>query len=261
MLRKVKRILIEFMRMIGFGVTRYSTLEKLRRNSSAACDIELLKRLNSSNAENLLKYISKSKSQLRQDLFVLSHYEFKSGGYFVEFGAANGLDLSNTYLMEKEFGWKGILAEPAITWHKDLTSNRECNIETKCVWKDSKSILTFNQVDVAELSTISEYSSSDAHKNMRKKGKYYDVQTISLNDLLNKHNAPKDIDYLSIDTEGSEYEILSNFDFSEYTIGVITCEHNYTQTRDKLFLLLTTQGYRRVFQDLSLFDDWYVKIT
>ena len=76
---------------------------------------------------------------------------------------------------------------------------------------------------------------------------------------MKKYNAPKHIDYLSIDTEGSEYEILSNFDFSQNTFEVITCEHNYTPSRERLHLLLTKQGYRRVFEDLSLFDDWYVK--
>ena len=164
-------------------------------------------------------------------------------------------------IMEKEFEWNGILAEPATCWHKELKNNRTCNIETDCVWKDSKSVLTFNQVDVAELSTINSFSDTDSHSEARKNGITYEVKTISLNDLLKKYNAPKIIDYLSIDTEGSEYQILSHFDFSEYSFKVITCEHNYTPMREKLFSLLTQQGYQRVFEELSLFDDWYVKPT
>jgi hypothetical protein len=66
------------------------------------------------------------------------------------------------------------------------------------------------------------------------------------------------IDYLSIDTEGSEYEILANFDFSKHRFRVITCEHNYTQERDKIHTLLTEKGYLRKFEDVSQFDDWYV---
>tara|TARA_B100000242_G_C42645512_1_gene303440 strand:- start:264 stop:500 length:237 start_codon:yes stop_codon:yes gene_type:complete len=77
--------------------------------------------------------------------------------------------------------------------------------------------------------------------------------------MLKKHNAPKTIDYLSIDTEGSEFEILSNFDFDEYDIKIITCEHNYTSMREKIFDLLSAQGYERKYSEFSLFDDWYVR--
>ena len=51
-----------------------------------------------------------------------------------------------------------------------------------------------------------------------KKGKKYRIKTISLEDLLLKYNAPVVIDYLSMDTEGSEYEILSAFNFDKYKI-------------------------------------------
>jgi hypothetical protein len=84
------------------------------------------------------------------------------------------------------------------------------------------------------------------------------VRTISLNDLLQKHNAPAEIDYLSIDTEGSEFEILNAFDFSKHRVKVITCEHNYTEMREKIFKLLTENGYSRIYVEFSGFDDWYV---
>jgi hypothetical protein len=116
----------------GLGITRSTTLERLLQNSNAANDIELLQTLSNdnNNAESLLKFYSHSKSQLRQDLFVLSSLAFKKNGFFIEFGATNGIDLSNTHLMEKKFNWTGILAEPARCWHKDLSKKRNCNIET-----------------------------------------------------------------------------------------------------------------------------------
>jgi FkbM family methyltransferase len=180
-------------------------------------------------------------------------------GYFVEFGATNGIDLSNSYLLEKEFGWNGILAEPARTWHETLRLNRSAHIETKCVWKDSDSSLLFNETKYSELSTIDFFSASDSHFNARKKGSKYEVSTISLNDLLDKYHAPNRINYLSIDTEGSELEILRGFNFQKYKVDVITCEHNNTENRNAIFLLLTKNGYVKKYEELSQFDDWYVR--
>jgi FkbM family methyltransferase len=207
----------------------------------------------------LRSLISESKSQLRQDLFVLAELDFKRNGYFVEFGATNGVDLSNTYLLEKTFDWGGILAEPAKCWHRALGENRKSNIELNCVWRDSTSNLTFNEVDIAELSTITGYKKVDMHASRRNNGHSYSVKTISLNDLLDKYGAPAEIDYLSIDTEGSEFEILSNFDFDRYQFKVITCEHNFTPNRENIFELLAHHGYVRKFTGFSKWDDWYVK--
>jgi FkbM family methyltransferase len=171
------------------------------------------------------------------------------------------VSLSNTYLLEKEFGWRGIVAEPAARWQQDLKGNRNCHIESKCVWRDSNSVLTFNEADEGEYSTIDAFRSSDIHYQMRTRGTNYSVTTLSLEDMLNKYNAPRSIDYLSIDTEGTEFEILSAFDFSKYEFRVITCEHNFSQQRDKIFSLLTENGYSRLFEKLSRFDDWYVRGT
>jgi FkbM family methyltransferase len=255
----VKEIIKSSLRAFDIGITRCSTLEKLMEDSGAALDIQILLTLPNEHASQLIKHWTKSKSQFRQDLFVLSQLDFKTNGFFVEFGATNGIDLSNTYLLESEFGWAGILAEPAKCWHRDLKRNRSAKIETKCVWKDSNSTLTFNEVVAAEFSTIDAYSGAGLHTEARRKGKRYEVSTISLNDLLSKHNAPKQIDYLSIDTEGSEFEILSNFDFSKHSFRVITCEHNFTSARERIFEVLSRNGYVRKYQALSEIDDWYVK--
>ena len=205
-----------------------------------------------------LKEFKHSKSQLQQDLFVLLSFKFKSDGFFVEFGATDGLGLSNTYMLEKNFGWKGILAEPARSWHLSLKKNRSAEIETRCIWKESGKVLQFNETEVGELSTLDSFSNQDMHAHSRENGIKYEVETISLFDLRAEYKAPKFIDYLSIDTEGSEFEILENFDFTAYTFGFISCEHNFTENRSKVFDLLSRQGYVRIFEQCSQFDDWYL---
>jgi FkbM family methyltransferase len=256
----LKDLIATTLKRFDVGVTRFGTLQKLRQNDIAVNDIELLLTFPNHQASQLLQGLCKSKSQLRQDLFALSELEFKRNGYFVDFGATNGVDLSNTYLLEKEFGWTGILAEPAKCWHDALRKSRSAHVETSCVWRDSGSVVSFNEAYFSELSTIKAFNASDSLREIRKDGKTYDVKTISLNDLLTKYNAPRQIDYLSIDTEGSEFEILSTFDFDKYRVQVITCEHNFAPIREKIFSLLTRNGYIRKFQGLSRADDWYAKI-
>ncbi|WP_431237360.1 FkbM family methyltransferase [Mycolicibacterium aichiense] len=264
--RLLKRAVKSALKSFNLELTGYGTSDELRSAVRARSDIEFLRTMcdpeanpsSSQHFHHFLEYLPKSQSQYRQDLFVLSQLDFTNGGFFVEFGATDGIGLSNTYLLEKEFGWTGILAEPARTWHTALRSNRTATIETRCVWKDSDSMLDFNEVDNAGLSTIASYSDIDLHQPARRHGTAYTVATISLSDLLEKHNAPKVIDFLSIDTEGSEFEILSSFDFSKHSFRVITCEHNHTPMRGEIFKLLTDNGYRRVFPEISFNDDWYV---
>ena len=206
-----------------------------------------------------IKNAALSRAQLMQDLFVLYHLQNKRQGYFVEFGATDGVTINNTVLLEREFGWTGILAEPARAWHEPLRANRTCAVNTGCVWHTSGKTLLFNQTPDKEYSTIDELSGSDYHADRRVHGERYAVATVSLLDLLDQNDAPSIIDYLSIDTEGSEFEILNAFDFRKYDVQVITVEHNYTANRGRLYDLLVGSGYTRKFKTLSQWDDWYVR--
>jgi FkbM family methyltransferase len=209
-----------------------------------------------------LEYCAKNRnlsySQLFQDLLVLQLMHEKSQGYFVEFGAADGVFLSNTYLLEKDFNWSGIVCEPAISWKKALSENRSSIIDYRCVFHASGLNLPFLDVKNNELSTLQSYSQLDLHAANRSSGNEYLVETVSLEDLLDQHNAPHIIDYLSIDTEGSEFDILKVFNFKKYQFRIITVEHNHTEMRSEIYNLLICNGYTRIFKDLSGFDDWYV---
>lgn len=201
-----------------------------------------------------------SHAQLFQDLLVAFLLKGKHDGFFVEFGATNGRDLSNTLTLEKHWGWTGILAEPAKCWHAALKANRSAAIDTRCVWSQTGAQLEFKETDIAELSTLSNLVEKDFNKDSRVSGKTYAVETVSLNDLLKAHNAPRQIDYLSIDTEGSELAIIQAFDFSDYDISVMTVEHNFVEpNRQNMSDLLSSKGFIRLFDALSKFDDWYVK--
>lgn len=214
---------------------------------------------------NISKYSAFSNSQLNQDIFVLLMTKFKKEGFFVEFGACDGLHLSNTYLLEKIFKWNGILAEPAKIYHQKLKENRNCIIDTNAVHSLTGKELDFQMVyDHSDLSGLVENineNSKDKHRFKRNKNfEIYSVITISLSDLLKKYNAPSEIDYISLDTEGSEYEILKNFNFDEYKINIITVEHNYFEEKRNLIKeLLEENGFVRILEKKSQWDDWYVR--
>jgi FkbM family methyltransferase len=211
-----------------------------------------------------VRLLKNSNSQISQDVFVLLETIARgkvNSGFFVEFGAADGITLSNTLLLEKKFGWNGILAEPAVTWHQRLLNNRECKVDFRCVHSISGVKLSFEETTDALFSTQNSYLSTDLHHELRREGTSYSVESVSLNDLLSHHNSPINIDYMSIDTEGSELEILSNFDFSKYRIRVITVEHNFGENRSEINGLLLSKGYKQIHKYVSLFDDWYILVN
>jgi FkbM family methyltransferase len=178
----------------------------------------------------------------------------------VEFGACDGVHLSNTYLLEKTLAWRGVVAEPWPAWHQTLKEARTCLIETRCVWSSSGAKIKFSGISKDPvLSTASELLYGDLHANERKSGgqEEIEVETISLNDLLHNSQAPRDLDYLSMDTEGSELRILESLDFSRWQPKIITVEHNYSAQREQIYRLLSAQGYGRELEPFSKWDDWY----
>ncbi|WP_293676884.1 FkbM family methyltransferase [uncultured Phenylobacterium sp.] len=205
-----------------------------------------------------LEHLTRSKSQLLQELWVLYELGSPTGGYFVEIGACDGVSFSNTYLLEKQFAWTGIVVEPSRVWYPKLRENRACAVDERCVWGETGASVLFNEASVAMHATIDSYSDGDMHAESRRVGRRYAVETVSLNDLLRTWGAPGRIDYLSLDTEGSELDILSAFDFDAHDVRLITVEHNYTDRRQAIFDLLTAKGFARKFESLSRVDDWYV---
>lgn len=236
-------------------LVRRDRLRQLKQRENAWHDLAFIKATAPELRSRCVDLLDKSRSQIRQDLFALSHLDFKTGGFFVEFGATNGVELSNSYLMETEFGWSGILAEPGRGWHDLLRQNRKAIIDTRCVWSRSGEKISFTQTRNGLNSAISSFVKSSR----RLQGQSYEVETVSLDDLLDQHNAPQVIDFLSIDTEGSELDILGAVDFDRWSFRVLTVEHAHLPQQDEIHTLLSAQGYTRVMADISRFDDWYVK--
>lgn len=244
----------------GFILARKATFEQAKGNYYR--DLELIRRYSSpSLLPHVVDALQESKGQFRQDVFALAESGFKRNGYFVEFGGTDGVTGSNSYVLESLFGWSGVIAEPATRFHADLKANRNCDLDFRAVWSHSGENLPFKESNIGALSTFQFLESKDHYRALRKKGKTYAVETVSLLDLLVQAGAPHEIDYISIDTEGSELAILQGFDFSKYQFNAITVEHNFSRNRAAIRTCLEEAGYHQIHADISGVDDWFVPVS
>lgn len=172
-------------------------------------------------------------SQAGQDVWVLQRIGNK--GFFVDVGAHDGVESSNTFALSKA-GWGGICVEPNRESYARLIDNRRCMaINTAAVAKDGEAGLS--------LATI----------------------------LL---NCPTKIDYISIDVDGGELDVLRGMDFDKYHVKLITIEHNKyaegTARKQEIYEYLTGEGFRRTHEDVKCLDgewfgleyeDWYENLS
>src|SRR5262249_16004997 len=93
---------------------------KHRGDNFSAVDFDLM--------SFVFAHLKIAQAQVFQDLWVLFETNCKRNGYFIEFGAGDGRRMSNTFLLEKSFGWRGIVAEPNPYFHEELKKNRNCLI-------------------------------------------------------------------------------------------------------------------------------------
>lgn len=235
-------------------------IQAFNQNALIDDNIDFLKRF-----IDYFEKIENFQSQIYQDIFASFIVGDKYDKTFLEFGATDGLDISNSYTLESSFNWKGVLSEPSPQWHEALKKNRKnSKIITKCIWKESGKKLDFFMSDFGSLSTIKDFVESDkisipTNTEIRlKSGKTISVETISLNDVIKEYFNSICPSYISIDTEGSEYEILKAFDLDNFRPKVFTIEHNHTENETKIDEHLITNGYVRIFRKLTTFDAWYI---
>ena len=168
----------------------------------------------------------KSNSQTGQDLFVLSVLNHKRNGTFLEIGSNHPITLNNTFLLENEYDWKGVMVERDEQWTELYKTHRP----------------------------NSEYIIDDA-------------VTIDYNKAL--ENYPRDMDYLQIDLEVNNMSTLNtllNLNDSvlkSHRFAIITFEHDFYRgdffrTRDLSRIILRDLGYKLLFADVHMYEDWWV---
>ncbi len=182
-------------------------------------------------------------SQYKQDEFANDHFfKNKKDGVFIDIGAYDGVCISNSYFFEKHLDWKGICIEPIPEIYETLRTNRNCYCVQGCI-ADYEDIVPFLRIKALAVFSgiVEKYDSKHTAVVAREMEKINDsseiisVKTFLLNNLLEKHEFYH-IDFLSIDTEGGELDILQSIDFDKFDIDVITVENNYYDPEYKKFL-------------------------
>ena len=212
---------------------------------------------NSFSRRNNMNRNMKSYSQIKQDVILYEKYFHKlnTPGIFVEVGAHDGVSGSNTYAYEKQLGWNGLCFEPIPSVFDKLQKNRKCKCYQNAVFdKNNQSIPFLVGIGYTEMLSGILDTQHPSHiqrinneiQQMGGSKTIIDVDTITLESALSKNNI-KHVNYLSVDTEGSELQVLRGINFDEVFIDVIDVENNYPDSFVDVKNFLITKGFRHEF--------------
>lgn len=232
--------------MMPFIKKLLQTLPSFSANHPSARIINRLRRKGFREwPERLEGYVS----QDGQDVFLDREiFRGRRAGIFVDIGANDGVTLSNTWFFEKARGWKGVCVEPQPNIFAKLRSNRRCTCLQGCVSDVPGNAAFLHVQGIAEMGSglCSKYDARHLARIRREVKANNDdtaiiqVPCFTFAEVLATAELSH-IDYLSIDTEGGEFDILRGIDFGRVPIHVISVENCFHDGR--LEHLLRSHGY------------------
>ena len=165
-------------------------------------------------------------AQYAQDIIAYLFFKGKSTGFYIEIGANDGYTGSTTYWAE-QLGWNGICIEPEKKTFKELKKNRHCCLNNVAISdknlkgteflvfpkRTSRSgiLKTMSEKQIIEAKSYSYMSTTT-------------VETLTFNDMMKSYPDIRHIDFLSIDTEGHEMNVLKSIDFNKFSFDLLTIE-------------------------------------
>jgi len=205
--------------------------------------------------------MNNSKSQIQQDIILDQQiFKGKSNGVFVEVGALDGFGASNTWFFEMERNWSGLLIEPnPVEFNKRNQHPRPNSIFENCAISDVEMDINFLSIEgpCNVLSGIMEFYNTQHLERINRELEMYSnhpeghelysrkeeipMKAVRLQTLFDKHNITK-IDFISIDVEGAELQVLNSINFDKVDISLFMIENNYGLEKETEFLL--SKGYK-----------------
>ena len=199
-----------------------------------------------------------SYSQTNQDLWVIENTNYKHNGYFLDIGANDAKINNNSYLLETEFHWDGLCIDLLLT----NMETRKCK-SFKGLVSNKNEIVDFlhyhrsNDTSDTGLSGIKGLNIAHKNNNDLINAISTKEQTHITQDILDKFNVPAFINFMSLDVEGNELNVLKGIDFNKHSFGIIIVEHNSVQPlRDHIRTFLESKGYK--YECTNQQDDVYV---
>ena len=182
-------------------------------------------------------------------------------GFYVDVGAHDGITINNTLYFEKQNNWNGINVEPIKTVFDKLVSNRPNNININCAVcnKDGETEFLCNTGYTEMISGIKDtfdfrhWQRLDyENEKMGATTEIIRVNTKKLETILDE-NKVSHVNYLSIDVEGAEFEVIKSINFDKVFIDVIGFENNYDDTSIPIVEYLQTKNFVVIYKSLDIF--------
>ena len=179
-----------------------------------------------------------SQTQANQDKIVVDLLHGKMQGYFLDLAANDALDMSNTYALERQYQWKGLCIEANPRFWRNLTFVRDCQVVGAAVGQTRMEQVSF---EMAQWGGVGGGIVGSNFDNKRPTGSNTAVSlyTVPLQEILDLHHVPHDIDYLSLDVEGAEDYIMESFPFDRYSVKIMTVE----RPKPNFHNILKAHGY------------------
>ena len=216
------------------------------------------------NCERSFFWNEKYTSQAGQDKMIKKNFfDGKKNGFFIEIGAYDGISGSNCYHFERFLNWDGIAIEPSNIQFEKLKKNRKCKVLNNAISNEVKEVEFIEVTEgLTQMSGINDSSFERNFKiisnNQASKTDSIKLKTITFDEIVPKN---KDIDYLSIDIEGGEMNLLKSIDFKTNSIKVISVENNIPKEQNfkNFFEEINFTYLDRIGQDEIFYNRQYFK--
>ena len=177
---------------------------------------------------------NRSYSQCKQDKVVMALFKNKRNGFFLDLAANDALKFSNTYVLERKLDWRGLCIEPNPQYWFGFTRYRTCQLVAAVAGQHKMEKIQFSYSRGKFGGMVKEGMDNAEEKEA------FPAYTVPLQEVLERFDAPVNIDYLSLDIEGAETYVMKHFPFVKYQIKVMTVE----RPDDELQELFRSHGYQ-----------------
>lgn len=213
-----------------------------------------------------------SLSQFGEDVVAIRYFKLKRGGIYVDIGAYDGVYLSNTAMLELQYGWRGVLVEPIRAAYDRMVECRPGSICIHGAVSSEKGPVRFiySAADGGMLSGTAFDPRHQRRVEEESRRQHAQVEALLVpavhpNEVLRAAAAlapggpdAKAIDFLSIDTEGTELDILKSIDWKTFRPKLLCVENHFRERHQADFL--QSVGYRHTGKTLGYCNDFHEDI-